>query len=152
GSQRLGPSSCAQGLEHVLRLRHGAVVRGRVLDDGGRPLSGLAVRVSVGEWVWSMPVQTNAEGWFEIDGVPAGLQRVQLDGGGDLALVRCDPACAAARVEVLADEVHELSLRAVKGGRICAAARPGARACVRVFPAQAEELVSAAEGEIGQSS
>jgi hypothetical protein len=151
-SERLLASSCGHGLEHVIRLTHGAVVRGRVLDVRGQPQGGLPVRVSVGEWLWSLPALTNADGWFEIDGVPSGFQRLQLDGDGDLALVRCEPACRAAGVQVHADEVHDLSLRTMEGGRICAAAPTQGRACVRVLSQEAGDLLAAAQGELGQRS
>ena len=80
-NERLAGFSCPDRLEHVVRLTHGAVVRGRVLDLLGQPLEALPVRISLGESLWSFPTLTNADGWFEIDGVPSGYQRLQLDDG-----------------------------------------------------------------------
>jgi hypothetical protein len=110
-------------VERVVRLRKGATVRGRVLDEMGKPLSGVTVFVPrTGEglsWIHRVVMPdvnrtgaTAGDGTYEIRGIPASVKEARTVKVGISAdvnrlrqLAESSPARREADVEVRAGQI-----------------------------------------------
>lgn len=159
------PASSCRG-EHVFRVRRGAVVAGRIVDEHGQPLARAPVLVG------RRGARTDGSGRFQVEHVLPGEYPLRLHNRAleeleatdsqtrdlkSLTLVRDDFAVegetdgvdgADAAVPVIfvdeRDEIVEIELRAIRGGRVCVAVRtddPGFDAihALTVFEADGEE-------------
>lgn len=78
GCGRLSVEASEQSPRLVLRLAHGFHIRGRVLLPDNRPLPGCDVFLEPSAWsqMRASRVQTDVNGWFLFEGVPAEVLRV----------------------------------------------------------------------------
>jgi protocatechuate 3,4-dioxygenase beta subunit len=112
-----------------IALERGTTISGTVLDASGRPVAGTLVRSG------GAAAEADAQGRYRLDGVPAGLQRVEASAPGGLVARKGGVRVAAAPVSadlqlqagatIAGTVVDALTRRPIAGTRIAVAESPG---------------------------